>query len=39
MTEVAVRHKHLQFGQGFRVVLGDHHNQASRAGARGARIP
>jgi mannose-6-phosphate isomerase-like protein (cupin superfamily) len=25
-----MRHKHLQFGHGFRVVLGDEHSQAAR---------
>jgi mannose-6-phosphate isomerase-like protein (cupin superfamily) len=25
-----VQHKHLQFGQGFRVVLGDQHSQAAQ---------
>jgi mannose-6-phosphate isomerase-like protein (cupin superfamily) len=25
-----MRHKHLQFGQGFRVVLGDKHSQAAQ---------
>lgn len=25
-----MRHKHLQFGQGFRVVLGDRHSQAAQ---------
>jgi mannose-6-phosphate isomerase-like protein (cupin superfamily) len=28
--EQAMQHKHLQFGQGFRVVLGDHHSQAAQ---------
>jgi mannose-6-phosphate isomerase-like protein (cupin superfamily) len=30
VTEGAMRHKHLQFGQGFRVVLGDGHSQAAQ---------
>jgi mannose-6-phosphate isomerase-like protein (cupin superfamily) len=30
MTEVAVQHKVLQFGHGFRVVLGDRHSQAAQ---------
>lgn len=25
-----MRHKHLQFGHGFRVVLGDQHSQAAQ---------
>jgi hypothetical protein len=28
--EIAMQHKRLQFGHGFRVVLGDEHNQAAQ---------
>jgi mannose-6-phosphate isomerase-like protein (cupin superfamily) len=28
--EIAMQHKHLQFGHGFRVVLGDEHSQAAQ---------
>jgi hypothetical protein len=28
--EIAIQHKHLQFGHGFRVVLGDGHSQAAQ---------
>jgi mannose-6-phosphate isomerase-like protein (cupin superfamily) len=30
MTEIGMRHKHLQFGRGFRVVLGNDRSQAAQ---------